>query len=137
MVIMNGFNFRNLVSWYLALIFFFLSTANRFYDRRKENTWSCNQVCTTLSSTFFSRAPGFVVQWESRPTHLGIIHYSLVNNVGICRYRLHRKLLIEKVIQALDIYQERILFWSWNSQIFRENETVLFGCNAPKSPLLW
>ncbi|KAJ9707854.1 hypothetical protein PVL29_000093 [Vitis rotundifolia] len=26
------------------------------------------------------------------------------------KYRLHRKLLIEKVIQALDIYQERILF---------------------------
>ncbi|EXB83262.1 Ribulose-1,5 bisphosphate carboxylase/oxygenase large subunit N-methyltransferase [Morus notabilis] len=26
------------------------------------------------------------------------------------RYRLHRKLLIEKVMQALDIYQERILF---------------------------
>ncbi|KAL0442292.1 UNVERIFIED_CONTAM: protein PLASTID TRANSCRIPTIONALLY ACTIVE 14 [Sesamum latifolium] len=26
------------------------------------------------------------------------------------RYRLHRKLFIEKVIQALDIYQERILF---------------------------
>ncbi|KAJ8545028.1 hypothetical protein K7X08_017611 [Anisodus acutangulus] len=26
------------------------------------------------------------------------------------KYRLHRKLLIEKVIQALDIYQDRILF---------------------------
>ncbi len=30
--------------------------------------------------------------------------------VDMCRYRLHRKLFIEKVIQALEIYQERILF---------------------------
>lgn len=28
----------------------------------------------------------------------------------LCRYRLHRKLYIEKVIQALDMYQELILF---------------------------
>lgn len=28
----------------------------------------------------------------------------------LCRYRLHRKLFMEKVIQALDIYQERLLF---------------------------
>ncbi|KAJ0080829.1 hypothetical protein Patl1_12045 [Pistacia atlantica] len=26
------------------------------------------------------------------------------------KYRLHRKLFIEKVIKALDIYQDRILF---------------------------
>ncbi|KAB1221494.1 Ribulose-1,5 bisphosphate carboxylase/oxygenase large subunit N-methyltransferase, chloroplastic [Morella rubra] len=31
-------------------------------------------------------------------------------NMDICRYRLHRKLFIEKTIQALEIYQERILF---------------------------
>ncbi|XAR56195.1 [Ribulose-bisphosphate carboxylase]-lysine N-methyltransferase [Bertholletia excelsa] len=30
--------------------------------------------------------------------------------VAAIKYRLHRKLFIEKVIQALDIYQERILF---------------------------
>ena len=30
--------------------------------------------------------------------------------IYMSRYRLHRKLFIEKVIQALDIYQERLLF---------------------------
>ncbi|KAI7994427.1 Protein PLASTID TRANSCRIPTIONALLY ACTIVE 14 [Camellia lanceoleosa] len=33
-----------------------------------------------------------------------------INRVCICRYRLHRKMFVEKVIQALDIYQEQILF---------------------------
>jgi hypothetical protein len=37
------------------------------------------------------------------------VNYCYVD-MFMCRYRLHRKLFIEKVIQALDIYQERILF---------------------------
>lgn len=37
------------------------------------------------------------------------VNYCFVN-LGMCRYRLHRKLFIEKAIQALEIYQERILF---------------------------
>ena len=121
--------------WFWFSFFFLLPTDSMTEERR---TLEAAIKYVPLSHLHFSRASGFVVQWESRPTHLWyIIHYSLANNVGICRYRLHRKLLIEKVIQALDIYQERILFWSWNFQIFQENETVLFGCNAPKSPLFW
>lgn len=59
---------------------------------------------------FFPELLAWLCSENQDPPTLDTIHYSLVNNVGICRYRLHRKLLIEKVIQALDIYQERILF---------------------------
>jgi len=37
------------------------------------------------------------------------VHISKTREIAV-KYRLHRKMLLQKIIESLDIYQDRILF---------------------------
>ncbi|KAK6150249.1 hypothetical protein DH2020_017774 [Rehmannia glutinosa] len=65
----------------------------------KELQEECQQMLAEFSTTAGQDQQILESMPEARRTHEAAI-----------KYRLHRKLFIEKVIQALDIYQERILF---------------------------
>ncbi|GFQ00837.1 pentatricopeptide repeat-containing protein at3g57430 chloroplastic [Phtheirospermum japonicum] len=65
----------------------------------KELQEECQQMLAEFSTTTGQDQKILESMPEARRTHEAAI-----------KYRLHRKLFIEKVIQALDIYQERILF---------------------------
>ncbi|KAL3616641.1 Protein PLASTID TRANSCRIPTIONALLY ACTIVE 14 [Castilleja foliolosa] len=65
----------------------------------KELQEECQQMLAEFSTTAGQDQKILDSMPEARRTHEAAI-----------KYRLHRKLFIEKVIQALDIYQERLLF---------------------------
>ncbi|KAK1369324.1 Plastid transcriptionally active 14 [Heracleum sosnowskyi] len=65
----------------------------------KELQDECQQMLAEFPTTSVQDQEILDSMLEARKTH----------EVAV-KYRLHKKLLIEKVIQALDIYQERILF---------------------------
>ncbi|XP_017230629.1 protein PLASTID TRANSCRIPTIONALLY ACTIVE 14 isoform X1 [Daucus carota subsp. sativus] len=65
----------------------------------KELQDECQQMLAEFPTTSVQDQEILDSMLEARKTHEVVV-----------KYRLHKKLLIEKVIQALDIYQERILF---------------------------
>ena len=44
------------------------------------------------------------------------------------RYRLHRKMLLQKIIESLDIYQDRILFQLYRRCYFQQNLELISVC---------
>ena len=44
------------------------------------------------------------------------------------RYRLHRKMLLQKIIESLDIYQDRILFQLYRRCYFQQNVELISVC---------